>query len=190
MGGGRVSHLARWRVSLRTQYKRERSSHVEQMRFMGSDMCCGPGMAILTQLDGVAISCPGDLHRQSIMSMTLSTAVYRIDVLPRSVSRSIPLSAGISLIYLRGRGCSTLLDCKCWMRGKFSLAEDASISSIAVFRQRCLGLGSLAMWLFGDIRRGWASVHSEVEQGERLVQLDWTEESPGICTAVGERRST
>ena len=32
----RVSHLARWRVSLRTQYERERSSHAE-----GSDMCCG-----------------------------------------------------------------------------------------------------------------------------------------------------
>ena len=70
----------------------------------------------------------------------------------------------------------------------FSLAEDASIS----FRRRCLDFGclALAMWLFGDIRRGWASVHSKVEQGERIVQLDWTAEPPGIRMAVGERRST
>ena len=71
----------------------------------------------------------------------------------------------------------------------FSLADDASIS---LFRRRCLDFGSLAlvMWLFGDIRRGWASMHSEDEQGEQTVQLDWTAEPPGIRMAVGERRST
>jgi len=52
------------------------------------------------------------------LSMTLSTRVYRIDVPPRSVSRTTPLSAEISSVYLRGRGCSTPPDCRFRMRSR------------------------------------------------------------------------